>query len=242
MTKYMTAKLNLASLAGMLSDDSRIAIVSSLQDGRALTAKELALAADITPQTASFHLKKLTTVGILEILKDGRHRYFKISGNEVAKMLRTMLELVPTKAAKPAAKKNNAVCFARTCYGHLAGRIGVAIAQSMIDQQQLIHQGSRDSGLTQNGENFITDFGIDLDSLRKGRRLFARQCLDWSERHPHLGGALGFALTEEFKRKKWITARRSGREIDITPLGQRGFLKEFKVDTKSQANLFFAGQ
>ncbi|MGI9336323.1 MAG: ArsR/SmtB family transcription factor [Gammaproteobacteria bacterium] len=235
----MSVSLDLASLGGLLSDASRVSIVSALLDGRALTAKELAHGAGVTAQTASFHLKKLTDAGFLANVRDGRHRYYKLASAEVAVTLRTLLHLAPNKSAKPAAKKSNAVCFARTCYGHLAGRLGVVLAHSLEAKRQIVPCGDRDLSLTPAGEIFVAEFGVDLEALRKSRRLFARQCLDWSERHPHIGGALGFALTEELFRRKWIARRKGTRELQVSRKGQAGFLDVFGMDTEEERIAFF---
>lgn len=235
----MTATIQLPLLASLLKDASRVSMLWSLLDGRLLTAKELAYGAGISPQTASFHLRKMEDAGLIESVLDGRHRYVKLASADVAVTLRTLFHLAPTQAAKPAASKANSICFARTCYGHLAGRLGVAVAKSLENKQLIVRGEQRDFFLTGTGEHFFTDFGIDLGALRKSRRLFARQCLDWSERHPHIGGALGVALTDALLRRKWVSKRGHGRELGLTDLSCAGFQDAFGFDTEELAREFF---
>ncbi|MDP6832071.1 MAG: helix-turn-helix transcriptional regulator [Alphaproteobacteria bacterium] len=212
----MNANQDLAKIAALLGEDSRAAMLAALLDGRALTARELAIGAGITPQTASFHLGKLCAGGVLAMLRQGRHNYYRIAGPEVAAAIQALQVIAPKAAPRPA--KLDDVRLARTCYRHLAGRLGVAVTAA-LEEKDLLRRNGDDFDLTPGGEGFFAELGIVPDELRKGRRHFARQCLDWSERRPHLGGALGVALTDRFLAQKWLRRVPGGRAVRLTKLG-----------------------
>lgn len=226
----MSTKPNLTSLGSVLSDASRVAMISALLDGRSLTAHELAHGAGVAPQTASFHLNKLTEAGLVRVLPQGRHRYFRLASPEIADTLKALMKIAPSFSAKPAARKRNAVCFARTCYGHLAGRVGIALAQIAEKKGYITRDGDEDFSITTSGARFLSKMDIDVDDLRKSRRRFASQCLDWSERQPHIGGALGFALTAEFKRRLWIKTKTGSRDVSFTRVGRQGLRSLLNID------------
>ncbi len=237
----MAPSPELTVIAAILSDASRVSMVEALLDGRSLTAHELAYGAGITPQTASFHLKKLLNAGLVRVLEQGRHRFFRLASEEITQALRVLMELTPAtkgrpgkksgkRTAKPAARKHNAVCFARTCYGHLAGRMGVAIADEMEKRGYIRRIGDGAFELTTPGADFIDGLGIDREELMKSRRRMASQCLDWSERHPHIGGALGHAITRKLKQRNWIKTQSNTREITITAAGRKGLGELLGID------------
>lgn len=230
---------NIAFIGSLLGDEARACIVSALQDGRALTATELAVGAGITPQTTSFHLDKLVRAGLLTVLPQGRHRFFRISSPDIATAIHALVRLVPNVHAKPAAKRSNDVCFARSCYNHLAGYLGVAVAESLQSKGIIEATADDDFSVTVKGQAFFNNLEMDLSTVRKSRRLFARQCLDWSERRPHLGGALGQALCDRLIQRHWLLKKNGGREIYVTAAGQREFKKLFQLNVKSLEQTFF---
>ena len=232
--------LNIAHIGSLLGDQARASIVSALLDGRALTATELAVGAGVTPQTASFHLDKLTNAGLLTALPQGRHKYFRVSSPDIAVAIQALLRVVPQVKAKPAAKKGSDVCFARTCYGHLAGHLGVVVAERLQELGVIATVPNDDFLVTEKGETFFADLELDLSAIKKQRRLFARQCLDWSERRPHLGGALGQALCDRLTNRGWLSRKTGGREIHITTVGRRGVKKTLQLDVSSLEQAFFA--
>lgn len=236
----MVAKLDLTTLAGILSDTSRVAMISALLDGRSLTARELSHGAAITPQTASFHLGKLSAAGLVEVVPQGRHKYFRLASGDVTASLKSMLAAVPASAAKPAAKKQNAVCFARTCYGHLAGRLGVAVAEALVEQGYIRGNGDEDFLITERGRAFFASHGLDHSDLKRSRRRLASQCLDWSERHPHVGGALGHALTRLFLDRKWLRTTSGKRDVVVTDTGRDGLRALLQIDVPALEQSFFA--
>jgi len=236
----MNAKLDLTTLAGILSDASRVAMISALLDGRSLTARELSHGAAITPQTASFHLGKLSAAGLVEVVPQGRHKYFRLASDDVTASLKSMLAAAPVSAANPAAKKQNAVCFGRTCYGHLAGRLGVAVADALLEHGHIRKDGEEDFLITEKGQDFFAALGVSHSDLKKSRRRLASQCLDWSERHPHVGGALGHALTRLFVDRKWIRTKPGKRDVLMTDAGREGLQALLGIDVPALERAFFA--
>jgi len=224
----MSANPKLAELVSLLGDSSRAAILTSLMDGRFHTASELALVAGVTPQTASFHLGKMASGNLVTAEKHGRHRYYKLAGEEIARALETLLSI-----SRPAeirslrqSEQMKALCQARTCYDHFAGKLGVGITRAMIEQGW-IEEGDGEFIVTQSGERFFADFGLDLPALRKERRSFSRICLDWSERQHHLAGSLGQAIVSRFFDMKWIERAASSRAVIVTEQGKAGIEKYF---------------
>ncbi len=217
-------------------------MISSLIDGRSLTARELAHGAGISASTASFHLAKLVDAGLLMVLSQGRHHFYRVASPEVGAALQALLRLAPSGKAKPAARRKTQLCFARTCYGHLAGVLGLAVAEALQAKGLIEARGEEDFLLTQKGERFFKKLEIDLDGLHAGRRLFARQCLDWSERKPHLGGALGQAFTESLIKRKWLRKKTGSREIQVTKDGQAGLRKLLGIRTEALSSAFFIAE
>lgn len=222
----------IASVAALLGDPARANILTALMDGRALTVSELAQAAGITLQTASGHLAKLDAARLLAAEKQGRHRYFRLSGPDVAQVLEALMGLAQRTGATRVrtGPKDAALRSARVCYDHLAGERGVAMLKGAL-RQGLI-EGERDLVLTDAGRRFFAGFGIDLAALEKGRRPVCRACLDWSERHSHLGGALGAAMLDRLIEKMWVR-RETGRVLAFTCEGADAFEAAFGISLGS---------
>jgi DNA-binding transcriptional ArsR family regulator len=224
----MTKVSSLASMAALIGEPARTAILVALMDGRALTAGELAEAANITASTASGHLVRLLDEGLLSLARQGRHRYYRLSGPAVATMLEGMMATahgleVARAPRKPiiTGPRDRPLRRSRLCYDHLAGEVAVAIADNMIARGQL--EFSADGGaVTKDGLGFLAALGIELpaatDSGRR-RSTFCRPCLDWSERRPHIGGIVGRRLYSAFVDKGWMRRPDSGRAVVITPRG-----------------------
>ncbi|HEY4344163.1 MAG TPA: winged helix-turn-helix domain-containing protein [Parvibaculum sp.] len=214
----------IASVAALLGDPARGNILTALMDGRALTVSELAGAAGVTIQTASGHLSKLEAANLLVAVKQGRHRYFRLSGPDVAQVLEALMGLAERTGAKRirTGPKDAALRTARVCYDHLAGERGVEML-SGLKQKGLI-DGEDDLALTPRGRKYFTAFGIDLEALEKKRRPLCRTCLDWSERSNHLGGTLGVAILAQMIEKGWVR-RDAGR---VLTFNRRG-LEEFRA-------------
>jgi DNA-binding transcriptional ArsR family regulator len=222
----MSNTTRMASIAALLGDPARANILTALMDGRALTAKELAFAAHVTPQTASGHLAQLTAASLLAAEKQGRHRYFRLASPLVGQMLESVMAVAGPEPTTPTTwRGGEALRTARTCYDHLAGRLGVALADSLARAGHLAL--SQDGGeLTQRGHAFLCDFGAEPPP---GKRIFCRPCLDWSERRPHIAGRLGAALATRCLDLKWVERQRDSRAVTITPAGTRGFTETFDI-------------
>jgi DNA-binding transcriptional ArsR family regulator len=210
---------DISSVAALISEPSRGRILITLLDGRSLPATELAQRAGITCQTASSHLAKLTEGGLLQVVAQGRHRYYRIANARVAELLESMARFAPRKETCSPRPKS-LIEIARTCYDHLAGNLGVRITEAILDQR-LLREVGRDYQLTKKGAQWFSDLGMDIDALRKSGRVFARQCLDWSERRNHLAGALGSALAQRLFELDWIERIRESRAVQFTELGRR---------------------
>ncbi|TQR97483.1 ArsR/SmtB family transcription factor [Paenibacillus ottowii] len=227
----MSTKSNVAMIASLVSEPSRAAILTALLDGRFHTASELAHMAGIKPQTASFHLAKMTEAQVVTVEKQGRHRYYGIQDPEVAQVMESLLSIappVPIKSFKQASE-NEAIRLARTCYDHIAGYLGVQIMSFFI-QKGILSEDQDGLHITQQGEIFFADFQINLKNTRQKRRSFSHKCLDWSERRHHLAGALGKALLDRLFELHWIEHLPTTRAIRITADGKRGFKEVFEIE------------
>ena len=221
----------IAEFAALLGDPARATMVSALLDGRALTASELASAARITPQTASTHLAKLTEAGVLSVVRNGRHRYFRLALPTVADMIDGIVAVALEKRPRyrPLSRQARALSAARICYDHLAGRLSVDLTDSLVAHEYIVLDGDI-AEITTAGTRFLTAFGVELPTLRSTRRYFCRLCLDWTERRPHIAGAVGVALTKRCFDLGWIERTTRSHAVIVTPLGRRGFQKTFTID------------
>ncbi len=226
----MTEGPFIAEAAALIGDPSRATMLSALMDGRALTATELAYSSGITPQTASGHLARLTEARLIEVEKQGRHRYYRLANAHVAHALEALMNLAvhgPPRH-RPTGPRDEAMRFARTCYDHLAGRVGVALARSLI-QDGVLNEKNGVFEITPKGGARLKQFGIDPASLNKGRRAVASRCLDWSERTPHLGGALGAELLKQLEAREWLVRVDGTRAVTLTKAGKAGLHKDFGI-------------
>jgi DNA-binding transcriptional ArsR family regulator len=228
----MTDGPNIAEVAALIGDPARANMLVALMDGRALTAKELAFVAGVSPQTTSGHLARLVEANLLTCLRQGRHRYHRIASPLVARMLESISLVAAIEAPpryRPRSPRDDALRLARTCYDHLAGRLGVAIADVMVARRAVVL--SDDGGeVTTDGAAFLADgFCIDLAKVPR-RRAVCRPCLDWSERRPHLAGAIGAALADNCFARGWIERVRDSRAVKITPRGQLALCELLRID------------
>lgn len=222
----------IARVAGLLADPARATIVHLLIDGTTRPAGELAHAANISAQSASGHLSKLVHAGLLALEAHGRHRYFRLASAEVADALESLTTLgaalwhgsVGTRA--PSRRAPVPFLYARTCYDHLAGEIAVRVCEAMLKAQWL-SLAQRDFHVTPLGERKLAALGVDVASARQTRRVFARACVDLTERRPHLGGALGAALLGAGLAQGWILRRRHSRTVTVTPKGGEALKRLF---------------
>ena len=229
----MTTSAKMAAIAALVGEAGRARMLIALMDGRALTATELAQLAGISASTASGHLGKLTQAGLLAVLPQGRHRYFRLASPAVARLLEGIMVVAaepPASEQRPEPRIGRLLRDARTCYDHLAGRLGVALTDALI-HKGAIELGDEAGRVTEFGESFLQSFGISLEARRQSRRLYCRPCLDWSERRFHLAGVLGSALLDRTLELGWIIRAVEGRAVSVTPKGRRGFSDRFGVDS-----------
>jgi DNA-binding transcriptional ArsR family regulator len=228
----MNTKYPIASIAELIGEPARAAILLALIDGRSLTAGELALIANVSAQSTSAHLSKMVAGGLLKAQSSGRHRYYKLAGSDVAhaiEALGTIATLPPSSAAIPT-RNALEIRTARSCYEHLAGRIAVEIATALEGAEVIRSCGERDYELAGNGSSWFSNLGIDVEALRKTRRSFARRCLDWTERKPHVAGALGTALCQRTMALGWFGRRNDTRALRITHKGARELHTRFGIN------------
>ncbi|NPC91579.1 winged helix-turn-helix transcriptional regulator [Bacillus sp. WMMC1349] len=221
-----------SKLAVLLSDLSRSRILICLMDGRYHSAGELALAAKIKPQTASFHLKKIAESGIIKVKNEGRHRFYSLKDAESAAILESFLAISPTPAVnsfnQTSSKKT--IKLARTCYDHLAGELGVKITRFLIHNKFLLEADEKNYLLSEDGKDFFKDFGIEVDEQKNKRRAFARKCLDWTEREYHLAGALGNSIITRMFELQWFQRRKDTRALRLTDKGKCDIHKVFNIN------------
>ena len=217
----------LAETAALVGDPGRAAMLLALMDGRALTASELARAAGITPQTASGHLARLTTAGLLSRHCQGRHHYHRLASPAVAHMLETIMEASAAGDANRPPRtvvtgpRDKAMRAARTCYDHLAGQLGVRLADA-LGERGYVELSEEGGAVTESGMQFFRNFGLELGT-GSAARLYCRPCLDWSERRLHIGGTLGAKMAARCFALNWIRRNSESRAVTVTPAGERGF-------------------
>lgn len=210
-----------SQIAALIGDKARSIMLWNLLDGRAYTATELSVCAGISPQSASNHLAKLVDADILSISKQGRHRYYTFKNDAVAQVVESMASLLPLKGEGKMVSKPvpSGITYARTCYDHAAGRLGVGITESLI-ANGMLETSDKVYELTEKGREWFHTFGVNAEELKQQKRSFAHQCLDWSERRPHLAGALGASMLNIMMQNDWVRKKKNTRELLITPKGR----------------------
>jgi DNA-binding transcriptional ArsR family regulator len=227
--------VSFAEIGALVGDPARANMLEALMDRRALTAKELASRAGISPQTASGHLSKMLTAGLITMEQHGRHHYHSLASAEIARMLEGMQQVASTQNIKHAGRtirtgpRDSAMRVARSCYDHMAGHLAVGITDAMLGRGQIEFDGDGGS-VTDAGKLFLEKFGADIAAAAQSKRVFCRPCLDWSERRYHLAGAVGAALLHRTLELKWVKRQDSTRALTITRAGQEGFRKTFGIE------------
>jgi len=219
---------SIAVVASLVGDPARANMLTALMSGRALTATELSQEAGVTAQTASAHLAKLCDGGLLALEKQGRHRYFRLSGPDVATVLEGLMGIA-ARAGHTRVRtgpKDPALRHARVCYDHLAGDLGVRMFDGMVTRR-LIREKDDDIVLTPSGARFVVEFGIDLAPIEHSRRPLCKSCLDWSARRSHLAGTLGAAMLRRIYDLKWAKRESGTRVVRFTPAGERHLTEMF---------------
>jgi DNA-binding transcriptional ArsR family regulator len=233
----MKGDTDIAALASVLADPGRARMLAALGDGRALPASVLADEAGVAASTASEHLRKLTSAGLVSAERHGRHRYFRLAGPHIGDLLEAMARVAPAAPVRSLREgtRAHAIREARTCYDHLAGKLGTDLFSSLLARGVIVGgdgvfdpERAREDRLSSPGWDVeyrlgdaqpLIDLGIELPD---GRRPLIRYCIDWSEQRHHLGGALGAAIANRFFDLKWIKRAKGTRAVHVTPAGEEG--------------------
>lgn len=231
----MVAAANLVEVAALVGDTARATMLNALMGGQSLTATELAYCANISRSTASGHLSKLVAAGLLTVTHKRRFSYYRIASPLVAAMLESIkvvaaIDMPPRR--HPRSINDDALRFARSCYDHLAGQLGVAVADALVAMGHII---LTDEGgeVTPSGERFLSAFGVDLKP--RTRRIFCQPCLDWSERRYHIKGLVGARILDRLFELGWLKSVPGGRALQLTPSGRRGLFEIFQVEIERGA-------
>lgn len=224
----MKGSPNIARIGALIGDTTRANMLTALMSGKALTATELAREAGVTSQTASSHLGKLEQGGLLTLRKQGRHKYFALASADVAAVLEGLMGLVAGKEQTKyrVGPRDEALRQARVCYNHLAGDKGIQLYDGLMSQE-LLQLHDEVLSLSDKGQVFVREFGIDLQLLSLSKVPLCRQCLDWSERKSHLAGSLGRAFFSEFETRRWIKRQSDSRVVRFSVKGEVEFNKLF---------------
>jgi DNA-binding transcriptional ArsR family regulator len=225
------ARAGVSGVARLIGEPARAAMLDALLSGPALAAGELARAAGVSPATASEHLARLRAGGLVEVVAAGRHRYYRLASPEVAEVLETLSLLGSARPVRSLRESRSAraLALARTCYDHLAGRLGVAVCDALVSRQALV-AGGDGYLLTDSGAALLDGLGVPVATARATRRHFARLCLDFTERRPHLAGALGAVLCGRLLELGWLVRRTPGhRALRVTDAGRAGLAATLDV-------------
>jgi DNA-binding transcriptional ArsR family regulator len=223
-----------AAIANLMGEPARAAMLLSLMSGRMLPAGELAMAANVSPQTASGHLGRLVEGGLLAVETQGRHRYYRIAGTSVADAVESLMAL--TSSTRKKERKNaeppteGTLAYARSCYAHLAGWLGVRMTEALEQKGLLLPAQGKAYAVPEAGHAWFHELGIAVPADRNGaQREVARRCLDWTERRPHLSGTLGVALARRLMELKWIAPMRNSRALRVTLEGKQQLWKRLRL-------------
>ena len=217
--------VNLATLVG---EQARAKMLWNLMDGKAYTASELAIAADISATAASNHLSKLLEAGLLKFEQDGRRRYFSFARPEVAYVIESMASLSGNAKTENEKPGTSGIKYCRSCYDHLAGYVGVSVTEAM-ERNKCIRKSDGAYLITTKGWDLLSNLDICKDDFENKRRPLTRQCLDWSERRPHLAGQAGALLLAKMMEKNWFRRVKFSRELVITAKGKNGLYQLLKI-------------
>jgi len=221
---------DIARIAALIGDPARANMLTALMSGKAVTATELAQEASVTLQTASTHLSKLDQGGLLRPRKQGRHKYFSLANDDVARVLEGLMGLAAGSGhlRSRTGPRDHALRKARVCYNHLAGDLGIRLFDSLVSRG-FLRTRSGALCLSKAGHAFANDFDIDVGNLLSRKVPLCRECLDWSARRSHLAGSLGRAFLSRFEEKGWAKRERGTRVVRFSPLGEKAFGRTFPV-------------
>jgi DNA-binding transcriptional ArsR family regulator len=235
----MVAAANMVEVAALVGDTARATILAALMGGESLTGSELAFLARVSRPTASEHLAKLVNARLVAVSKKQRFSYYRIASPLVARMLESIIAVAAIEVPprhQPRSAQDERLRFARTCYDHLAGRLGVAIADALIAKGCIVLE--EDGGeVTDAGADVLRAFGTNLTPKARGRRIFCRPCLDWSERRYHVAGLVGAEICRRCLDLGWVARERDSRAVRITPAGDTGLRERFGVRFECSADV-----
>lgn len=226
------ADLSLAAVAGAIADPARAQMLCALLDGHARTATELAALAGVGASTASGHFLRLREQGLVEMLAQGRHRYYRLANAQVARALEALLSITDHSLPAFKASTPSALRHARTCYDHCAGAVSVQLHDALLRSAWIRPQG-KDYQLTDTGCELLIKLGVDVQAISAQRRRLAYPCMDWSERAPHIGGALGAALLALMLQRGWVNRHLDSRALTVTAKGKSHLAKVFGQDMRA---------
>ena len=232
MNVEQSDEIAVARIAGAIGEPARARMLFCLMDGHARTSTELAIVADVATSTASAHLNRLKAEHLVRVITQGKHRFYSLDGPKVATVLEGLSVLVDQPRQKFTPNTPTRLRAARVCYDHMAGHLGVLLHDRFNQLKWLSRPANENDSydLTLAGAKAVDALGIDVDETRKLRRRFAYACLDWSERRPHLGGALGAALLKLAMKRKWVAQDLDSRALRVTNVGRREMLARFGVE------------
>lgn len=231
----MRSEPQIAAAAALIGNPGRVAMLGALMDGRALPATELASAAGLSAAGASEHLAQLLAGGLVTVIREGRHRYYRLANERVAGVLEGLATLgQPAPQVKSYRPSDNPLRFARTCYDHLAGKLGVSIATALQDRMLLSHADGKRFSVTPEGAEWLLDnLGIEIASLKPARHGIACGCLDWTERRYHLAGPLGTALLRSSFDLGFLRRGKERRSVHLTPTGSAFLESKLELNPRS---------
>jgi DNA-binding transcriptional ArsR family regulator len=224
------AEVEVSEIAAAIGEPARARILYCLSDGRARTSTELAIVAGVSPSTASVHLNTLKSRRLVKVFAQGKHRYYSLDGEDVAAALESLSVLAGGSRAGFVPNTPHELRAARMCYDHIAGTLGVALHDRMKSLRWLVadeESGDTAYRLSPSGEKALGELGLDVQTASNPRRRFAYPCVDWSERRPHLGGAVGAALLHAALKKRWVVQDSYSRALEVTRSGRREFNARF---------------
>ena len=229
--------VSIAPVAALMADPARVAMLEALLAGPALSAGELGQIAGVSPATASAHLARLLDGGLVSVTRQGRHRYYSLAGHAVAGALEAVASISPQRPVRNLRQSRQAAALAkaRTCYDHLAGRAGVTLLDALLRGGILTGSGTGPDAayeVTATGADVLASFGVDVTAIRRSRRRFAGACLDWTQRRPHLNGALGAAITARLLELGWIQRGPTPRAVRVSGPGRDGLAATFGCDVQ----------
>jgi DNA-binding transcriptional ArsR family regulator len=211
-----------STIALLIGEPARATMLWKMLDGNKHTATELAIAADLSAQNASMHLAKLVKAGLLSVIKNGRLKYYQFANPNVAYVIESIANLMPKDNLMPTDEVSDStrIKYCRTCYDHLAGKVGVAITDKLLSMK-IIEANQKAFVVSKSGIKWFDQLDISIPELQGKKRALARKCLDWSERRPHVSGAVGAAFADKLFDLKWLQRNRNSRIVSVTPLGQK---------------------